>query len=156
MLGFDGEFSHPAIDRELDGPGARARVQSLIDSAKGGPPAAAPLPPPPSVAGPPPFCPSREAYFEDLGRQHSNLSRLLWEGGPLWGAERRALERAVESAEARKAFLESQIAGLSQRRQGAQEAALRALERLEGTDRDVRRSSGAIRAAVARMRGSPE
>jgi hypothetical protein len=156
MFGFDGEFAHPEIDRELDDPGVRDRVQSLIDAEKDSLPPADPLPAFPPLSEPPNVSLSREAHFEDLGRQYSNLSRLLWDGGQLWNAERLALEHAVQSAEKRKAILESQIADLSEQRRISQENARQKLERLQGTERDVRHSISAIQAAIGLMRESPD
>jgi hypothetical protein len=153
MLSFEGEYAHPYIDRELDRPGVRGTVQSLIDGEKGLPPDPADWPPPPPTAiDYPGALLSRDAQGEDLGNQQAILHAVLTEGTESSRSEIRALEALVESELRQKGALLGEIDRVTRMRQDAQHSAISEIERLGTAERKTRHTIEALKAAIARKK----
>ena len=143
MFSFEGEYSHPYIDQEINLPGMREYVQSLIDEEKQKVPQEEPKIDIVEYKKSEGFVPkefSSNAYYEDLLQQKELLEIMLSRRSEYWRKEIRQLQKLVYSVEEEINGVKSDIDEVTIKRKELQESHITRLHRLKERKKQLKES----------------
>ena len=159
MQSYEGEYSHPYIDREYNDHAMKKRVHSLIaeEMAKMAPFELLDIP---EIPDPPPqkrheFIPppkSLEAKYEDLLQQQGLLEVLIMKRKEYWGGEDRKLNTYIELVERQKNNIQQEIYDINKARYREQIEAEQRIRRLQQQIKDLESTIENTKKGIERLK----